>query len=165
MLIPLEAVKKNYVVFLLTSGGFPAVFGITWLCGTCPHSVFMFTWRSTCVPLHVCTNSSSKDTTCVGLRLTSHDWLDYFCKSPISQVKSQPEVLGVRTPTYLSFLKKNFFLFLTVLSLCCYLGLFSSFREWELLSDSDVEASHYSGFSCGAWALGCTGSIAAATGL
>ena len=74
MLIPLEAVKEKLCCLSLNFWRFPSSLW-RYLALRCVSSlsVFMFTWRSTCVPLRMCTNSSSKDTTCVGLGLTSHD--------------------------------------------------------------------------------------------
>ena len=45
---------------------------------------------------------------------------------------------------------------------CCCAGAFSSCREQGPLSSCDPQASHCSGFSRGAWALGHIGSVAAA---
>ena len=62
--------------------------------------------------------------------------------------------------------------FLAVLGLCCCADFFSMCREWDRLSSCGAWASHCSGFSCEAQALGhagfsnaTVGSVAQAPGL
>ena len=52
--------------------------------------------------------------------------------------------------------------FFLMFALCCCVQAFSSCREWGLFSSRGVQASHCSGFSCGARALGLSDSGAAA---
>ena len=71
MLIPVEAVKEKLCCLSPNFWWFPSSlwhYLALWCVSSLP--VFMFMWHSSCGPLPVCTNSSSKDTTCVGLGLT-----------------------------------------------------------------------------------------------
>ena len=60
----------------------------------------------------------------------------------------------LRAVLFIYFLKELFAYLLAVLGLRCCLWAFSSFASW---SGSNFLSSHRGGFSCGAWALGCTG--------
>lgn len=57
------------------------------------------------------------------------------------------------------------YFFMAVLGLRCCEQSFTSCGEWGLLSSCSVLVSHCDGFTCGAWALGCVGSIVVAPGL
>jgi len=54
---------------------------------------------------------------------------------------------------------KNIYLFLSVLGLCCWAQAFSVCGEWGLHCSCGAWASYCGGFSCGAWALGHSGSV------
>ena len=65
----------------------------------------------------------------------------------------------VKTKTCLSKKDQFFFfnLFLAVLGPYCHAQAFSSCGKQRLHSNCGAQASHRSGFSCGAWTLGCWG--------
>ena len=81
---------------------------------------------------------------------------------------------AMNTGVHISFLISIFVFFLTFIYVLIFgcagssllLGLFSSCREWGLLSSCCVQASHCSGLSCcGAQALERAGSVVVASGL
>ena len=61
--------------------------------------------------------------------------------------------------------KKKYCIFTFVLGLPWSLQVFSSCREWSLLSSSSSRASHCSGISCLVWILGHSGLLIMAPGL
>ena len=54
---------------------------------------------------------------------------------------------------------------MAALGLCCWVSAFSSCGKQRPLFNCGVQASHCSGFSCGAWAPGAGASVVAEHGL
>ena len=73
------------------------------------------------------------------------------------------DIISLRN--FILFFKDLFILFLAVLGLCCCMRAYYSCRGQGLLSSCDTEASHCSGVSCEARALGVQVSVVAAHGL
>ena len=101
-LVPSEGCEKESVSCLSPSfGGFPAIFGVSWLVDVSLQSLSSSSHDILLV--HFCVQISPfyKDNSQIGLRpnlMTSY-WLDYLWKSCIPN-----KVLVVRPPTYLVFL-------------------------------------------------------------
>ena len=78
-----------------------------------------------------------------------------------AELPGKPRECAICSQIIMIFLMALYFVILFIFGCagaCCCMQIFCCCSEWGLLSNCDVRASHWSGFSyCGAWALGCMG--------